>query len=1285
MMGFRYLLPFSLMVLSCVTFNARGLLDLKKFEKVKEKCKREDIIVLQETNWRENVMNDYKKRWEGGILYNNGDGRFGRGVAFLMKDDVFKVSKVVYKDKMGKCMVVETKYEGRELILVNVHAPTEEKEKKEFFNVLRSIIKKYKEIIMMGDFNTVFSKQDMAEGMVFKTDTGRRELKALMEENNMIDVWRERNEKKKEFSRRQIVGQFVCKTRIDFVLCTRNVENFIEKIKYEETSFSDHKFLFLKVDWSKVQRGPGIWILNTEMLKQEGYVLNVKEIIEKEKENEMYEEDKRIWWENVKFLIKKFSIKYCSIIRKCKRYKEREIKENLEKEMNKDNKDIQKIKEMEEKLKEIEEKEYEGARLRSKAKYIVEGEKCTKFFFDLEKKKGKAETIKEIRGKNGEIVEGNEKILEEIKIFYEDLFSARGVEEKEKKKLLNQIKAKISEVDKKECDQEIREEEIERAIDQLNKRKSPGIDGLGSEFYVCFKGVLTKILKEVFKGIFEKEEINERMRMGLMKLIYKKKGEKVDLKNYRPITMQNTDLKILAKVLANRLKEVMPNIIETNQAYGIKGRDIADITMSIRDTIWYMKEKNEDGYVISLDFEKAFDRVEHEYLFEVLRSFGFGENFIKWIEILYKGALTKIKCNGFLTDCFKITRSIRQGCPLSALLYSLVSEPLGLAIRQKKEIIGIEIEENKAEGKVFQYADDTTIIVKGKESVKEVMNVVKEYCKGSGSKVNEDKTVYMRFGKAMVLMDCFHFKEVEEMRILGILMGKNERKVRDEMWEELVTQIERRLNFWKLRTLNLKGKVLILNVLMVSKLWYVLYVSEMPLWTEKRMKKCFLDFLWEGKPSRIAYNTILGEIEKGGLGLMDVEQRKNSLRVKTVKKYLQEESKTEWKKTMKYFLNKCGNFNMGDGILWMKTKVWMTEGLPEFYREIFSAWGKFLTKIEYDPQGRENILNQPLFLNNNILKEEKEIYFKKWMEVGITRVRDVLYEFKEGFLPMQCIVDAMEEAKEEYSKQEITNKFEIIKNAIPKEWIKRIENMDGERKEKEIYVKLAEKLYDFKGCTVKMFYCSFRDGVFKEPIVNKYWVQKFKDLKNECIWRNMRGRCVETKLECLEYFIRHKVVFTESILNKLGMEQDALCKVCRQKEEGILHLFVYCKELEDFLRKCKCLIKNLSGDWDENEMEWNRVVMFGWEKKGQNKKFINLCIMLMKSAIWERRTVAKKEKTVLDVWTIFKRKTERYMERLYVYFKSENMLGVFYDVFTPKVFCVLGDMKWKLEWSERDF
>lgn len=118
-------------------------------------------------------------------------------------------------------------------------------------------------------------------------------------------------------------------------------------------------------------------------------------------------------------------------------------------ELNKENKDIQKIMEIEGELKELEEKEYGGVKLRSKAKYIVEGEKCTKLFFDLEKSRGRAKMIKQIKRSNGEIEEGNENILREVREFYEDLFSTRAVEEKKKQKLLDQIKAKVSEEDKK--------------------------------------------------------------------------------------------------------------------------------------------------------------------------------------------------------------------------------------------------------------------------------------------------------------------------------------------------------------------------------------------------------------------------------------------------------------------------------------------------------------------------------------------------------------------------------------------------------------------------------------------------------------------------------------------------------------------------------------------------------------------------------------------------------------------------------------------------------------------
>jgi len=264
----------------------------------------------------------------------------------------------------------------------------------------------------------------------------------------------------------------------------------------------------------------------------------------------------------------------------------------------------------------------------------------------LEKTRKQAEIIKSI-SKNGKVVKGKEGILYEVKDFYAILFKKEVINEEDEEFLLNQIETKVNEDDKKMCDEEIEKEEIDKAIDQLCNGKSPGLDGLPSEFYKVFKNVLTPILHDLFIDIYKQKKLSESMKKGIIKIIYKNKGEREELKNYRPLSMLNTDYKILAKILANRLKKVIPNIIKTNQAYGVLNRDILDIVTSIRDLMWYMKDKGKEGYLISIDLEKAFDRVEHKYLFDILEKFGFGGIFFAWMKCLYNDILSCIKVNGF--------------------------------------------------------------------------------------------------------------------------------------------------------------------------------------------------------------------------------------------------------------------------------------------------------------------------------------------------------------------------------------------------------------------------------------------------------------------------------------------------------------------------------------------------------------------------------------------------------------------------------------------------------------
>ena len=224
------------------------------------------------------------------------------------------------------------------------------------------------------------------------------------------------------------------------------------------------------------------------------------------------------------------------------------------------------------------------------------------------------------------------------------------MDEESSKQLLDKVKARLSKDDREMCERQIGTEEIDKAIGELGRNKSPGTDGIIGEFYIEFREELTPVLDRLFRWIEERNEMPESMSTGLVKIIHKK-GSKDRLEHYRPLSMLNGDYKILAKVLANRIKGVIGTVVGNTQAHSIPGRDIADTISSIRDVIAHMKGGN-GGIVVSLDLNKAFDRVDHRYLYRVLEKVGFGHKLIGWIRKLYERAASRVKINGIVMWCF---------------------------------------------------------------------------------------------------------------------------------------------------------------------------------------------------------------------------------------------------------------------------------------------------------------------------------------------------------------------------------------------------------------------------------------------------------------------------------------------------------------------------------------------------------------------------------------------------------------------------------------------------------
>jgi len=160
--------------------------------------------------------------------------------------------------------------------------------------------------------------------------------------------------------------------------------------------------------------------------------------------------------------------------------------------------------------------------------------------------------------------------------------------------------------------------------------------------------------------------LTDSQREGLLRFLYKKDDKRLP-KNWRPISLLNTDYKLASKVITERLKLVMSSIVHQDQTCGVVGRSISSNLDLILDTLVMIDKTDETGILDTLDQEKFFDGADHEILMWTLAKFGFGPSFCRWVNIFYNDVFSRIICNGSLSAPVFLQRGVRQGCPLSPL------------------------------------------------------------------------------------------------------------------------------------------------------------------------------------------------------------------------------------------------------------------------------------------------------------------------------------------------------------------------------------------------------------------------------------------------------------------------------------------------------------------------------------------------------------------------------------------------------------------------------------------
>ena len=366
---------------------------------------------------------------------------------------------------------------------------------------------------------------------------------------------------------------------------------------------TDHRVLKFSLQICDLKRGQDFWKLNTSLLECEEYKNGIHSIVE----NLEHREDSRVSWEIFKHKVKEFSIAFA----KAKQRNDKEKVVYIEKELQRiedepaEQFNTNKKRELEIELDRIYNEKAKGAQIRSKSKWIIDGEKNTKYFLGLENAHQSHNVIRELKCENDILIRNQSKILGKMCRFYEALYSSNMKEDIDiDNYLLNSHVPKITQDDKDFCNSFPSMEECTDAVRNMKLNKSPGLDGLPSEFYKSFWDKIKHLFYDNLNSILENDEMSYTQRLSIITLIHKK-GDKNLLKNYRPISLTNTDYKIIAFVFARRLQKILNNYIGEEQSAYIKGRFIGENAKLILDIFDYCENENKDGILLFLDFEKS--------------------------------------------------------------------------------------------------------------------------------------------------------------------------------------------------------------------------------------------------------------------------------------------------------------------------------------------------------------------------------------------------------------------------------------------------------------------------------------------------------------------------------------------------------------------------------------------------------------------------------------------------------------------------------------------------------
>uniref|UniRef100_A0A9J7ZUB5 Reverse transcriptase domain-containing protein n=1 Tax=Cyprinus carpio carpio TaxID=630221 RepID=A0A9J7ZUB5_CYPCA len=645
---------------------------------------------------------------------------------------------------------------------------------------------------------------------------------------NLVDIWRLLNPTARDYSFFSRVHKSY--TRIDYFIIDSKLIEGVTQSKYHNILISDHSpiSMGLKILLPKVQY---CWRFNPQLLMDKQFQSYLSECLSQFLEtNDKGDVSDSCLWETCKVVLRGHIIAYESSLRREKRRRLSEIESilpSLEQTFrsSKAQSDLNAILKLKYEYNSILSDQVSNLLIKLKQKQFELGDKADKLLAAQLRGVQASRAIHQIKSQNGTLLTHPKEINNRFAEFYKHLYSSSCPELSTiGHRFLDSVDfPKLNDCAREELEEPFTLCEILEAINSFSNGKATGPDGFGVEFYKANANAVAPLLLRMVNHSIEKNKFPDSFYEAHICLLKKKDRDVTEPSSYRPISLLNCDQKLITKILATRLNKHVASLIHTDQTGFVPGRFSFFNSRRLLNILYSNQSKSSKAAVLSLDAEKAFDRIEWSYMFSVLDRFGFGENFKLLIKMLYSSPKSAVLTNSDRSVFFPLQRGTRQGCCLSPLLFDLALEPLAIHLRNHSEIRGISC--GHAEVKLSLYADDLLLYLSDPSSALPLlMESLEAFGSFSGYSVNWEKSVFMPLGQGLDadFLRSLPFRITEDhFTYLGLVIPKNCKNIFSLNFTEAINKLKISIDKWRVLPLSLIGRVNAIKMVSLPRFIYL--------------------------------------------------------------------------------------------------------------------------------------------------------------------------------------------------------------------------------------------------------------------------------------------------------------------------------------------------------------------------------------------------------------------------------------------------------------------------------